>query len=98
MKFHADIETDTQRFIVVETYASNMGQTRVAERVVLRLVSLPLGVEYTSVRTRGAEVLAAKEVSTKSFGSYSPRDAALRDMLKRLDATLAQQAHMRALA
>lgn len=72
MKIHAELKTASARYMVVETCAPNTGVFSIGERVCLRVVRVPHGTEYKSVKTKGVVQLASREVNTHWRGEFSP--------------------------
>jgi hypothetical protein len=84
MDIHAEINTSTHRFIVVETGTSNSGWGKWALPVKLTMVKLPAGAEYKHARQVNAEVIESWTVDSRSQGPKSAYGRTLEALIKEL--------------
>lgn len=86
MKIHAEIKTQDATFAVSESGGRGWEW---GQRVKLRLVRIPKGVEYRCVRSPGVKAIETCDADARNQGPRSAYGIALARLMKRLPAVAA---------
>jgi len=83
MKIFAEIKTPAAQYVVSQSAGSGGGR-KFGNFVMLRIVRVPAGVIFKSVRTKGVEVLEGYEADSRHTGATSKYSKTLNNLIARL--------------